>query len=284
MRTLFFALIAGIFLGACGNPPDVLVVGAVEKQIGAFPLEFALNTGILSADHFQIRRFSSEVRLATALAEGRVDAAMLPFLHFAGVDAPVKLFSSMQREGGGIVCEASEFADTRGYHVGVHTGCMVPMLSVLVTDSLRLGWELTEYDDREDMANALQTGEMQALADAVPYLLGYGDENDGILWFSEVLPGYPAADLLATNHAIEHKRALLDEAVEAAIAAASFINAYPNEANDRFLTIYPFSRRAIRKTLTRTWYYTAIDEQSRAFRHRAAAMLGTNTDSLYITP
>ena len=283
MKRLLLLLTPLLLLAACGTPPDVLVIGAVDKQVSAFPFEFSLQTDLLSLERYQMRYYSSEERLASALADGQVDVAVLPFTHFAGTDASVKLVRSMQRDGGALVSTAETFDDARGYRVGVVNQYMLPMLGALVSDSLRLGWELVEYADRETMTAAWQAGEVQAVADAVPYALGYGEDVTTLL-FGDVFRGYPTADVLVHSAALEHKQSLLNDALDAADTAANLINAYPVQAYDSFLKAYPFKRDVIPQTLSHTWYYTTMDTASVAFRTRAAGMLGVSARSLYATP
>ncbi|GEM_PF-2995187 len=285
MRRLLIAcvLLAVLLCAGCGTPQNILVIGAVEKQIGAFPLEFALKTGQLSKERFSIRYYSNEARLAEALAQGRVDAAALPCSRLPQA-AGARIVCPLQREGGGLVCQAERFEDTAGLRIGVLDESLLPLLCVTTSARLGLNWNLEQFPDRKSLQEAYAAGKVQAVADAVPYVLGYGNEATSILWFGELEPAYPACDLMASQAAQQTKAAMLQEAATAARDVDSYINAYPVEAITRFMNTYPFREEATRKTLSQTWYYNAINDRDTAFYARAAVVLQLSANDMLYTP
>jgi hypothetical protein len=140
-----------------------------------------------------------------------VDAAALPCsrLPQAAARALCARFSAKVADW---LCQAERFEDTAGLRIGVLDESLLPLLCVTTSARLGLNWNLEQFPDRKSLQEAYAAGKVQAVADAVPYVLGYGNEATSITVVRRAGTRYPACDLMASQAAQQTKAAMLQEA------------------------------------------------------------------------
>lgn len=210
LRIIVVVVIIQSILG-CNNAKDEkLIIGLIKPSTDHLPVEFGIDENIISANNIEIKYFRSGWETNEAIANERVDVAILPFTYIwkdIEKDIPVKIISFLERESDGIIANKNitKIEDLNGKKIGVLKASTLDILSEMFEDKYDLEMEQIYFRTPMDMAAALKSGEVGALSYYVPSILKFGDDFNIVHWYNNDWENHPCCDIAATESAISNK-------------------------------------------------------------------------------
>ena len=184
----------------------------------------------------ELVQFNNGGDLMTAMASGDVDVGYVgiaPVLSSVSSGVPVKVISSAQVEGSGIIVTADSNIHTAQDLAGktVATPGEASIQHVLLSAYLKTnGMSLDDINESAmkvpSINDALKTGNLPAAITFQPYVsLGEADDNiDELVDSSEIMPGHPCCVVVASDDFIKNHEDTAKDIVAIHENATTFIN------------------------------------------------------------
>ncbi len=266
MRNMVIALVALVFLAACGNNSERLSLGLIQPSLNHLPVLYGLEEGIIDSSAIDIYYFSSGWEVNEALIAGKLDAAIMPFT-YAWTDVsrgyPVRIASFLERESDGILTskEHKDIQSLKGAKVGVLRASTIDIFARMLSKREKLGWEFVAFRSPNEMSAALMAGEVDALSFYVPPIFKMGEDYHIVCWYSDYFPKHPCCDLVI------HESALSVHEQDIRNLAAGIAHSVKKMEEDREKLLYvalkyfPIPKRLLENSIAHTHYQCGIESE-----------------------
>lgn len=240
-------IIAGIglyaYTNSSGNDDGVVTIGYMPSDHHA-ALFIADAQGQFEKNGIKTKlvQFNNGGDIMLAMASGDLDMAYVgitPALSSISKGVPVKVVSSVQNEGSGIVVDSSSdinsVSDLKGKKISTPGESSIQYL--LLAYALKKAG--LNKDDASissmkvaSMMDALRTSKIDGMAAYEPYVTMATEEGIGkeIASSHDILPGHPCCTIVARDDFIKNNKADLDKILSIHENATKFINENPDKA------------------------------------------------------
>ena len=275
MKKMFLGMIVIIVLLSCStNSNDKLRIGIIAPSLNHFPLDFAVESGIIQQDDFIIKRFSSGWETNEALVAGKIDLAILPFTYIwsdVALDKKVKIISFLERESDGIIAkkEIENIGDLDGKKIGVLRASTLDIFAEMLAEENNIIPQFVYFRTPMEMAAALNAEEVDALSFYVPSIFNFNSRFHVLHWYSKDYPHHPCCDLAATEIALETKSDQIQAFMTSLNESSEKMIRDPQVAIERARVAFRISEQTSKKSLYNTKFIMNLDESGKDFEMKA---------------
>lgn len=215
MKKVFMIVLSVVFLVSCGEKSK-LSIGLIKPSTDHLPIEIGIANGLIDPENIDIKYFNSGWETNEAIANGKVDLAILPFTYvWKDVEKgkPVKIISFLERESDGIITKKSikKLSDLNGKRIGVLKASTLDIFSEMFEQKHNLSFEQVYFRTPMDMAAALKSGEVDGLSYYVPSIFKFDDKFHILHWYGDDWQNHPCCDLAVNTDSFKAKK---DEVIE----------------------------------------------------------------------